>query len=70
MSVANAILMPHSTPTRAMIFCSVCASGRNTRLTSSGSSIDRTASRFCNTFVRRLPCVIAQPLGRPVVPDV
>lgn len=47
----------------------VC-SGKKTRPTSSGSSIDRTASRFCTTFVHKLPWVIAQPLGRPVVPDV
>jgi hypothetical protein len=46
----------------------VC-SGKKTRPTSSGSSIDRTASKFCTTFVRNLPWVIAQPLGRPVVPD-
>ena len=29
-----------------------------------------TASMFWTTFVRRLPCVSAQPFGRPVVPDV
>ena len=38
MSVANASLMPHSVPTRAMILVSMCASGRNRRVTSSGSS--------------------------------
>ena len=69
-SVANASLVPHSTHTRAMILVSVWASGRNSKVTSSSPSIDRMASRFWATFVRRLLWVCMQPLGRPVVPDV
>ena len=57
-------------PTRVMILVSTWASGRNRRLTSSGRSIDRTASRLWRTLARRLPWVSMQPFERPVVPDV
>ena len=66
----NVPLIPYSEPTRAMILAYVWASGRNSRLRSSGPSIDATASRFCFTLARRLPWVSMHPLGRPVVPDV
>ena len=48
MSVAKAPFVPHSTPTRAMILASTWASGRNTRLTSSGWSIDPIAVMVCH----------------------
>ena len=68
--VANASFTPHSMQTNAMALVSVCANGRNTSVVSSSVSIERTAPRFCATFVHRLPWVWMQPFGRPVVPDV
>ena len=70
----NVPLIPYSEPTRAMILAYVWASGRNSRLRSSGICSVRDShgipsSRFWLRYYQR-PWVSMHPLGRPVVPDV
>ena len=54
-----------------MIRANTCASGRNSSVEASSSENSSSSSSTATPSSNmKLPCVIMQPLGRPVVPEV
>ena len=64
-------IAPDSTQPTWMMRARACASGRNNSVEQSATSkISGSAATALRTSASRLPCVISQPFGRPVVPEV
>lgn len=69
---------PKRTPPRIAATCTIrpktCASGRNSRVAASSPffewKTDSQRSMTVSASYTKLPCVMTQPLGLPVVPEV